>query len=374
MANSENKPKITIKDQIDKFAINYMLGFHTVMLYGFAKNLGINEYLYNKAKSEEREGKIESISFSLEELSNNLKLNIKFLDAWLHMAIECGIFEVEDRNKKIVKTADYVYDLLFNRDHMAYLGDMIGVFYSISVFKDLFLTNSKTGEEIKFIDFSGEAYCDAQYLSAITGRFIEILFSKNCKKNKLNLQKEGSLLEVGCGYGLNLINWVKKYKRAKFVGIDIDPKAIKSANKLFKDENLSDRVEILEIPIEEYVKRTNTKFDIIMLNQVLHEMDLNENYRIKVLEHIYYLLKDDGLLIIGETMMPDIFDENTDHLLYDIMHKWIEIIFPNRFYTYKSFRELINLTPFKKIELIQAEETLKSSSFIPINYFWAISK
>ena len=374
MANSENKPKITIKDQIDKFAINYMLGFHTVMLYGFAKNLGINEYLYNKAKSKEREGKIESISFSLEELSNNLKLNIKFLDAWLHMAIECGIFEVEDRNKKIVKTADYIYDLLFNRDHMAYLGDMIGVFYSISVFKDLFLTNSKTGEEIKFIDFSGEAYCDAQYLSAITGRFIEILFSKNCKKNKLNLQKEGSLLEVGCGYGLNLINWVKKYKRAKFVGIDIDPKAIKSANKLFKDENLSDRVEILEIPIEEYLKRTNTKFDIIMLNQVLHEMDLNENYRIKVLEHIYYLLKDDGLLIIGETMMPDIFDENTDHLLYDIMHKWIEIIFPNRFYTYKSFRELINLTPFKKIELIQAEETLKSSSFIPINYFWAISK
>jgi hypothetical protein len=111
-----------------------------------------------------------------------------------------------------------------------------------------------------------------------------------------------------------------------------------------------------------------------MLNQVLHEMDPNENYRIKVLEQIYYLLKDDGLLIIGETMMPDIFDENTDQLLYDIMHKWIEIIFPSRFYNYKSFKELINLTPFKKIELIQEEEALKSASFVPISYFWAIRK
>jgi SAM-dependent methyltransferase len=179
---------------------------------------------------------------------------------------------------------------------------------------------------------------------------------------------------VGCGYGLNLINWVKKYKRAKFIGIDIDPKGIESANKLFKDEKLSDRVEILEIPIEEYVKRTNTKFDVIMLNQVLHEMDPNENHRIKLLEHIYYLLKDDGLLIIGETMMPDIFNEKTEHLLYDIMHKWIEIIFPSKFYNYKSFRELIDLTSFKKIELIQEEDALKSSSFVPISYFWAIRK
>ncbi len=84
---TKDEPEITMKEQIKKFAIKSMIGFQTVMIYGIGRQVGIFKYLYEKSKSQPTEGKITSISFTLEELSENLNLDLKYLDAWLHLAI-----------------------------------------------------------------------------------------------------------------------------------------------------------------------------------------------------------------------------------------------------------------------------------------------
>lgn len=360
---TEDKHEITIKEQIKKFAIKSMVGFQTVMIYGIGRQLGIFNYLYEKSKSQPAEGKITSISFTLEELSEKLNLDLKYLDAWLHMALECGLFEIDERAERCAKTAPHVYELYVDPNSMFYLGSITFGFYQPIFFIEKLLENFKTGKLESFLELSADIYKEGQQMSAATGKTVEGLFSKFCKEEKKCVQKGGTVLEVGCGYGLNLENWAKKYKRAKFVGIDIDPQGIEHAKKIVEKNEWIDRVEILGVPLEEYAQSISSKFDLIILNQVLHEMNPDENYRKSVLEILYSLLKEEGILVVGESIIPDTFTRG-DFQLFEVMHKWFEVGFGSRFYDENSFKELIRSTPFKDPELIRERR----------NYCWVIRK
>ena len=360
---TKDEPEITMKEQLKKFAIKSMAGFQTVMIYGIGRQLGIFNYLYEKSKSQPAKGKITSISFTIEELSEKLNLDLKYLDAWLHMALECGLFEIDESAERCAKKAPHVYDLYVDPNNMFYLGSTTFGFYGFTFFLETLIENFKTGKLEEFSSLPSELFKEAQQMSAVTGKTVEGLFSKFCKEEKKRVQKGGTVLEVGCGYGLNLENWAKKYKRAKFVGIDIDPQGVEHAKNLVEKNEWNERVEILDIPLEEFTKSTKFKFDLIILNQVLHEMNPDENYRKSVLEDIYSLLKEDGILVVGESMIPDTFTKK-DYQLFEVMHKWFEVGYGSRFYDENSFRELINSTSFKNPELIRERR----------NYCWVIKK
>ena len=92
-------------------------------------------------------------------------------------------------------------------------------------------------------------------------------------------------------------------------------------------------------------------------------MDHDEIYRKEVINDLHSMLKRDGLLIVGEHMIPEIFaPKQARH--DEIMHKWLEVGMNSRFYDEESFRELINSTRFKNAEFIEEGQT----------YFWALRK
>jgi hypothetical protein len=64
------------------------------------------------------------------------------------------------------------------------------------------------------------------------------------------------------------------------------------------------------------------------------------------------LLKDDGILLVGETMIPNMFAPKEERQLFDIMHKFFEAGFA-RFYDKKSFKDFVDSTPFTKAEFIK---------------------
>jgi len=364
MAKENNHLEIPMREQLKKFAIKSMIGFQTVIVFGMGKQLGIFEYLYEKATSEKQEKEIKFLSFTIEELSKNLKLDMKYLDAWLHMALECGIFELDVSNERTVKTAPHVYDILINHQSMFYVGGTMDSFYRISLYNDILINGFKTGENVKVFDMPVEVNKGSQQASEKFGSLIERLFAKSCKEDRKKLLHGAKVLEVGCGYGNNLKTWAKNYPKANFIGIDIDPYGVNEAQKLIDKQNWNDRIKVKEISIEKFVDITDRRFDLIILNQVLHEMDPDENYRIATLNNIYTLLKNDGLLIIGESMIPDTFTVKNESLLFEVMHKWLEVGFESRFYDENSFRIFIQSTKFKNPELLKDRGT----------YFWAIRK
>ncbi|MHA1984862.1 MAG: class I SAM-dependent methyltransferase, partial [Candidatus Hodarchaeales archaeon] len=186
---------------------------------------------------------------------------------------------------------------------------------------------------------------------------------KHCRDYKTKLEIGGSLLEGGCGLGFNLSNWANKYPNSNMVGIDIDNKAIQYANKIVAKNNSNTPIEFMCVDTSEFRNAHSKEFDVIIVNQVLHEMETKENYRQKVFQDLYALLKDDGLLVVGEHMIPDMFAPNQARY-FEIMHKWFEVGVGSQFYDESSFRKFVESTPFRNVELISEDK----------DYFWAIKK
>jgi SAM-dependent methyltransferase len=189
-------------------------------------------------------------------------------------------------------------------------------------------------------------------MSARFGKIIEKIFANNFKDFCEKLHNQGTILAAGCGYGYNLQVWAKKYDKTHFVGIDINPTAISFAKKMVEENNWYDRIEIHDIQINDYAKETGKKFDLILLNQVLHEMDHDINYRLSVFNSLYSLLKEDGILLIGESMIPDKFIPSQKLQLFDVLHKFLEARFAD-FYNEKTFRKFIDSTPFTRTKFIK---------------------
>ncbi|MFX1499713.1 MAG: class I SAM-dependent methyltransferase, partial [Promethearchaeota archaeon] len=162
----------------------------------------------------------------------------------------------------------------------------------------------------------------------------------------------GTIFELGCGYGFNLETWAKKYGKARFIGIDIDPIAIAHAKELISRNNWHERINIFETTIDDFSQSYKEKFDLIILNQVLHEMNTDENYRKSVFNNLYSLLDDEGILLIGESMIPDTFAPKKRFQLFDITHKFTEVK-ASLFYNEKTLREFINSTSFTRSEFIK---------------------
>jgi cyclopropane fatty-acyl-phospholipid synthase-like methyltransferase len=221
--------------------------------------------------------------------------------------------------------------------------------------------NFKTGEV--FQTFGGTQFtqipCYGESKQLIS------LFSNRCDKKKQEKINEGTILEVGCGYGYTLTSWAEFYDKARIVGIDIDAFAIEYTEKLISQRKWDDRIEVSTIQIEKFAPSNENKFDLILLMQVLHEMNHEGEYRNNVFDNIYKMLKDDGVFIVKEHMIPDLFQPKPNRtVFFDVWHEYFEIAFNVSFYSEQSFREFIETTPFKYAKFIQERS----------NYFWVLAK
>lgn len=353
-----SKNEINFVDQLKKLAVKSILGFQTVLVFGLGRRIGIFDYLQKKGLDESTE-----VNFTLNEIIQEITLDPITLDAWMHMAITCGLFEVDDSCDQCLKTAPYIYHLLVDRNNMFYIGDILGGFYYMAPYQNEFLENFKTGKTLDYFNLPYEVRKDVTRMSAVTGKKVIEIFSNSCEEHDRILKEGGHFLEIGCGYGFNLKNWVDKYPQTRFVGIDIDNQAIDHSNQLFTENNLQQKVQVMNIELEKFARQNDKKFNVILLNQVLHEMEPKGEYRKHVFEDIFELLKDEGILIVGESMIPGIFAPKQARY-FEIMHKWFEVGIGSQFYDEESFMQFIKSTPFKKAELIYDDR----------DYIWAISK
>lgn len=360
---NEIEGDITLRDQIKKFAIESLFGFNTIILIGMGRRLGIFDYLYVKGNKLSPTKDYIVVKFTPNELSENLGLDSKYLDAWLHLAIECEIFEIDNPNEKLLKTSPYVYELLIDYNHNSYVGGTLGAFYNIALTQESMLNNFKTGESIKLLQLPSEIIKDLQERSRRFGSLIQSLFAKHYNDFCEILNQNGLILEVGCGYGYNLETWAKIYKNARIVGVDIDSTAIMSTQKMIVQNNWNQRVRIIKTSVHELKDTITEKFDLIILNQVLHEMDLDESSRIDFFSDLYFLLKDNGILLVGESMIPDTFTPKSKFRLFDITHKFSEAGSAH-FYNEKTLKEFIDSTLFTKAKFIKEGGT----------YFWVVKK
>ena len=103
-----------------------------------------------------------------------------------------------------------------------------------------------------------------------------------------------SLLDVGCGDGLNAVMLAKM--GANVTGIDVSPKAIELARRRGEVNGVSDRLSLIAAPLETADLPPDT-FDLVWADGILHHVldDLE-----LVLDRLTRWVKPEGLLVFAE--------------------------------------------------------------------------
>ena len=85
-------------------------------------------------------------------------------------------------------------------------------------------------------------------------------------KSKINFNKELQILDIGCGRANIISALQKKYKfKKKPIGIDV-----------VKNGNIKKNIIFKKINALKYLKKTNKKFDLILIKQTIHFFNNNE--------------------------------------------------------------------------------------------------
>lgn len=103
-----------------------------------------------------------------------------------------------------------------------------------------------------------------------------------------------SLLDLGCGTGELLYQIQQKYHSEWLVGIDISDKMLDIAK-----EKKIDKADFI-LGDTEYLPFENDTFDVVICNDSFHHYPSPQ----KVLDEAYRVLKNGGLIIIGDCWQP----------------------------------------------------------------------
>ena len=88
----------------------------------------------------------------------------------------------------------------------------------------------------------------------------------NFLKSKIKLNKSTTILDMGCGRANIISSLQKKYRfKNKPIGIDI-----------IRNKNIKKNIIFIKIDGHSFLKKTNKKFDLILIKQTIHLFSKNQ--------------------------------------------------------------------------------------------------
>ena len=109
-----------------------------------------------------------------------------------------------------------------------------------------------------------------------------------------SINKETSVLEIGCGEGGNLLPFIKIGCK-KIVGIDMSKKKIENAKEFFSSPENSNNIELIHKDIYNIHHEEIGRFDIIIMRDVLEHIHGQE----KFMNFVKRFLNPNGKLFLG---------------------------------------------------------------------------
>lgn len=137
-------------------------------------------------------------------------------------------------------------------------------------------------------------FYDEHMLRDILGAAEFYPFTAEC----LPKNKDATVLDLGCGTGLELEEYFKINPTAKITGIDLSEGMLNALRKKFKDKNITIiKGSYFDVPFGE------NKFDAAVSVESLHHFTKEE--KIPLYKKLHSSLKEDGYFILTDYFAPD---------------------------------------------------------------------
>ncbi|MBI3993421.1 MAG: methyltransferase domain-containing protein [Candidatus Lambdaproteobacteria bacterium] len=163
----------------------------------------------------------------------------------------------------------------------------------------------REGGGIRFSDYSDEFHSISDKMNR--GNYelrLPTLWMEEMPDVRAKLTAGGRGLDFGCGVGRPPIALAKAFPKSHFVGVDSHTLSIETAQRLAKDEGVSDRVTFLNQRIDDFDSRE--KFDFISACDCVHDLE----DPLGTLRKIHDLLAPAGTFFVIEPKVADELEEN----------------------------------------------------------------
>jgi SAM-dependent methyltransferase len=233
-----------------------------------------------------------------DELADRLGLDDLYTAVWCRSAFAAGVL---DRDGAGYRLAPHLGTLLLDTGHPAYVGgifplvqqrEMFGRFGEVLASGDRLWWDETSHEWIARVSGTGRPF----YTRLVPGGLAQVPGLAE------QLEAGARVVDHACGAGAGLVQLARAYPRCELVGVDGDAHSIERTRALLEAEGLSDRVELVVSPLEDFT--LDRPADVVVNNISMHECrDIDG-----VTERVREALVPGGWFVVSDFPFPDTDD------------------------------------------------------------------
>lgn len=130
---------------------------------------------------------------------------------------------------------------------------------------------------------------------------IDKILSKYSETELSKSTRPFSILDIGCSDGLQILDFLNKYKRGYYMGIDVSEPMLNKARERFSSQIQNGQVSIVNMDLRK--EFPNEYFDIITSTLCIQFTPIE--YRQDILSNVYKSLNHDGIFLMVEKVLGE---------------------------------------------------------------------
>lgn len=177
---------------------------------------------------------------------------------------------------------------------------------------------------------------------------------------KLDIQSEDKILEIGCGTGATLVEIASRYDN-QIYGVDILDEMLSAARERIKQSGCEDKISVQKAGADKPLSFKSNSFDKIYMESVVGFQEINAFKQI--LSETHRLLKHEGLYIASEALWKDNVSDDVVKEICESSERDFGLAHASASnITLSKFLSLANENGFKELEVLPLDTIQKSPS------------
>jgi SAM-dependent methyltransferase len=161
------------------------------------------------------------------------------------------------------------------------------------------------------------------------------------------------ILDLGAGQGTYLIDLLKLHPESTGVGVEVDPVLVKNIKSQLLIHGLTDRALIIQSDVRTF--ESEQKFDLVLLNSMLHYLTVEERYNL--IARGFNWLREGGYVTILEQPKPEDVGELRKFKRRLILNLEFIAIHNTGLPTFREITDMLLRYGFKNIETYPIDPT-----------------